>query len=103
MACPPTSNLESALLDGRFIDAIRCVFTNQLGEPVASLLVLGPVAIAFYVYADNPVLPTVVFLITGSLFVTTLPSVALQLAGIVTILGGTFVSYLLLQRGERRV
>lgn len=106
MACgdygPELSSLTSALVDGKFFDAITCAFANEMGGALFALMVFGALGMSLYIYSGSVIVPVVLAIIMGSAILVTLPSSAAQLAGIVILLTVTVGGYLMVLWLNRR-
>lgn len=100
MACTDYTAYWEFWRHGQFFDAVSCPFVEALGGPLFAMLVFGPALLGMYIYSGSIILPLVLTLILGSVVVVQLPSVALQLFGIVILLSIAGAGYLLVQRSE---
>lgn len=98
MACGDFDVYREFWIEGQFLDAVICPFTDTMGMPIFALLLLGGVGLVLAVWSGSMVLPIVVFLFVGGAVIASLPSVGLQVAGIVVLLGTAIGLWLLIQR-----
>lgn len=96
------SDLTTALVDGKFFDAITCAYANEMGGALFALMVFGALAISLNTYSGSVIVPVVLVIIMGSVILVTLPSSAVQLAGIVILLTVTVGGYMMLLYVNRR-
>ena len=103
MACGDYATYAEFIREGQMFDALYCPFGDQLGGTLFALMVFGAIGMSLYIYSGSVVLPLVLFLIVGSVIIVQLPSAAVQLVGIVILLGITGIGYLMVQRTRRTV
>lgn len=98
MACRDYDAYYKFLIEGQVFDAIYCPFGDALGGPMFALIFFGGILTATYVYSDGPVLPLTMVIILGSVVVTQLPSVAVQVVVAALLLVVSGLAYTMIQR-----
>lgn len=100
MSCTDFSSYGEFLRAGQFFDAVYCPFGDLLGGAVFALLFFGVIALALYVYTDSVAVPVVVTILIGSVVVVQLPPEAVNITGIMLVLGIVGAGYLIVRTFE---
>lgn len=103
MACTDYTSYGDFLVNGQFMDAIICPFSDQLGFLVFSMMVYVAIAASLYIYTGGVTVPLIVSILVGAIVIVNLPSIAVKLAVIVALLVVTIGVYLLVRRAEGAV
>ena len=98
MSCP--EDLQQGLLDGRWLDSMRCVYTG--GDPtmelVVPMFVYGAVMIALYRSSGTIAMPTVVGIIFAGVMLAALPATAMTLVTVALVLTVSVGAFLIARR-----
>lgn len=87
-----------AWLAGNYVDAFVCPFDAQLGSLTVGAMIFGGVMTALYIRTQSFVLPLVVTVLGGTVAVSRLPAVYMQVLGMGLLFGVTLAAYLLYRR-----
>lgn len=99
MACSDyAGDLQTAWVDGAYIDAVMCGYTMQIGDFVFGMFIMVPLLAALYLYSGNVAVPLTVTMITGSVGIAMLPSGVQRAAGIGIVLLTALALWLLANR-----
>lgn len=101
MACTDYSAWHEFLANWQFFDTVWCPYVDAVGPTLAPLLVIGPIGVALYLFSGSFLLPLVLIIILGGVFVGQLPAGPTQLIGIAVLLGVTLAGYAITQRLDR--
>lgn len=99
-ACSSGMDYADLLASLHFWDGITCFFAVNVGALVLPLVVFGGIAIALYRYTNGPLVPTVIAILGGSAIIGQLPTGAIQIAVIGTLLMISVGVYILVRRAE---
>lgn len=93
-------NLIQAWMDGSWQAAATCPFDNSIGALTFGFLMYGGFMTALYVRTQSMVIPLVVTVLGGTVAISRLPSAALQLVGMVLMLGLAASGYFIYVRAQ---
>lgn len=103
MSCGEFAQATKYFAEGQFFDAIYCPFVDVMGPVAAPLMFFAPVAIGLYLVSGSFLLPAVVAILVGAAVVVQAPAIAVNIVGIVIVLGIAFAVFVMLLRLNRNV
>lgn len=94
-------NYTDALANGSFMDALTCPPINQMGPQVLPLMVFGTLGLALYVYTESLIVPLVLAVIIGAVFMSSLSGAPVGIAVLVLVMVLTLAVWLVYARMGR--
>lgn len=103
MACSDYSELREFWANGKFFDGAFCYFANPLGAEFTQLMVFATLGLSLYAYSREPVVPLVLAIILGGVFLAPLPAAIVNTVTAVAIIVTAGVLYMLVERARQGV
>ena len=101
MSCTDFNTLQQFWLNGQFFDGVFCAFGGPQSAMPASAFILmvgAALGVSIYTYTGSIAVPAVLAIILAGVVVMQLPGIALQLVGIILLIGIAAGGLLLIRR-----
>jgi hypothetical protein len=103
MSCGDFAQYSEFFANGQFIDGIYCPFVDVLGPVAAPLMFFAPIGVGLYLASGSFLLPAIVAILVGSVVIVQAPGIAVNIVGIVLIIGIALAVFVMLLRLNRQV